>query len=285
MTDISADALGWTQQDLDVHPAGLDALRIRVYRRGTGPIPLVLVHGATDSALAWTPLARALSNDFSIVAYDGPSHGDSETAGGGVHTAFHYLPALVQQLGLDRPVVLGHSWGGACVAAAIDSSPELFRCAILEDPPWTDSAEASAGGAALARIRETMSFERSAPASELSAYIEERFAHWTDEDRALAFHSKLSFQKHSSWVSFPGSPGYEWGWIVPRLKLDVLLITGGDADNPSPRVITPALAAKVAGLSDRIRVETIESAGHGIHREAQDQFVALVTSFAEAHAA
>jgi N-formylmaleamate deformylase len=285
MTDITADALGWTQDDLDVHPAGLDALRLRVYRRGTGAIPLVLVHGATDSALAWTPLARELESDFSIVAYDGPSHGDSETAQGGVHSAFHYLPALVRQLGLDRPVALGHSWGGACVAAAVDSSPELFRCAILEDPPWTDPGEAAVGGEALARIRETMAFERSAPEPELAAYIAERFAHWSELDRALALHSKLSFQKHSPWVTFPGSPGYAWDWIVPRLSLDVLLITGDDVDNPSPRVITPALAAKVGALSDRIRVETIESAGHGIHREAPERFIALVREFAAAHPA
>jgi pimeloyl-ACP methyl ester carboxylesterase len=285
MSDISADALGWTQQDLDVHPAGLDALRLRVYRRGTGPIPLVLVHGATDSGLIWTPLTRRLEGAFSIVAYDGPSHGESETAPGGVHTAFHYLPALVQQLSLHRPVALGHSWGAANVAAAIDTSPELFRCAILEDPPWTDASAGPADGAALARIREKMSHERRAPAADLAAYIERDFAHWTGEDRELMLYSKLAFRKHSSWVSFPGSPGYAWDWIVPRLKLDVLLVTGGDAVNASPRVVTPELAAKVAGLSPRIQLETVQSAGHGIHREATEQFAALVTEFAAAHPA
>jgi pimeloyl-ACP methyl ester carboxylesterase len=281
MTDIDAQALGWATQDVDVHPAGLDSLRLRVYRRGSGP-ELVLVHGATDSALAWTPLARMLDSDFSIVAYDGPSHGDSETAPGGVHTAFRYLPELVRALGLHRPAVLGHSWGAASVAAAIDESPTLFRCAILEDPPWTDP-DAATGGEALARIRQTMSFERTAPPDELARYIQTSFAHWSDEDRALALHSKLSFQKHSAWVSFPGSPGYAWERLVPRLALPVLLITGGDAENPSPRVITPALAAEIAPLSDQIQVQTIERAGHGIHREAPQQFVALVKTFLAMH--
>jgi pimeloyl-ACP methyl ester carboxylesterase len=84
--------------------------------QGDGP-DLVLVHGITESRRAWDPLLPRLTGSWRVVRVDLRGHGDSErrppyapaTMAGDVR-------AVVDALGLDPPLLVGHSMGGVVVS-------------------------------------------------------------------------------------------------------------------------------------------------------------------------
>jgi pimeloyl-ACP methyl ester carboxylesterase len=94
-----------------------DGTRIEYTERGDGP-PLVLVHGITESHHAWDPLVPALAGRWHVVGVDLRGHGESER-----HTPYDPatmakdVHAVVQDAGVEAPLVVGHSLGGVVVSA------------------------------------------------------------------------------------------------------------------------------------------------------------------------
>jgi non-heme chloroperoxidase len=98
---------------------GGDGLRLHVreWGRPDGP-PILLIHGWSQSHLCWAKQYQsALAEEFRLVAYDLRGHGMSEAP----LEPEHYtdgrlwaddLAAIIDQLGLERPVLVGWSYGG-----------------------------------------------------------------------------------------------------------------------------------------------------------------------------
>ncbi|MBC7636154.1 MAG: alpha/beta fold hydrolase [Acetobacteraceae bacterium] len=77
--------------------------------------PLVCVHGYTGSAEGFNGFARHFRDRFHIVALDVRGHGDSAWSPDGAygyHDQASDLAAFVDQLGLDRFILVGTSMGG-----------------------------------------------------------------------------------------------------------------------------------------------------------------------------
>jgi pimeloyl-ACP methyl ester carboxylesterase len=89
-------------------------LRVRLLAAGNGP-PLVLLHGVSLSAAAWTPLFAALPNRR-LLAIDLPGHGlseaDSYRAGHVRQNAHRLIEDIFDALQLEEVPVVGHSLGG-----------------------------------------------------------------------------------------------------------------------------------------------------------------------------
>jgi pimeloyl-ACP methyl ester carboxylesterase len=68
--------------------------------------------------------------------YDARGHGYSDKPDGPYDLATHVadLVGLIRALGLEKPVLMGHSMGGGTVALAAATHPDLARAVILEDP-------------------------------------------------------------------------------------------------------------------------------------------------------
>src|SRR5262245_6825992 len=85
---------------------------------GNATNTIVMLHGLFGSAKNLGGLARALSADARVYAYDARNHGLSH------HTATHNLDDLVEDLGeflaehrITQPILLGHSMGGQTAMA------------------------------------------------------------------------------------------------------------------------------------------------------------------------
>jgi pimeloyl-ACP methyl ester carboxylesterase len=100
----------------------VDGVRLHYLERGEGP-PVVLIHGNVVSSedFALCGVLDRLAARHRVVAFDRPGFGHSERPRGRYWTAAAQAGLLArafERLGLDRPVVLGHSWG-AIVALAL----------------------------------------------------------------------------------------------------------------------------------------------------------------------
>lgn len=109
----------------------------------------VLVHGITSSALAWVRVGPALADRYRVYAFDMRGHGDSIHPAPGAYSlrqTANDTAAFIAALGLERPLLIGHSWGGATAivlasgAWSQEAVPDLAQV-ILEDPAWNFGQE------------------------------------------------------------------------------------------------------------------------------------------------
>lgn len=76
--------------------------------------PVVLLHGWPQSWAEWRQVMELAAGEFRLVAIDLPGVGQSSgTAGDGSKRALAaVVHDLIEHLGLDRPVIVGHDVGG-----------------------------------------------------------------------------------------------------------------------------------------------------------------------------
>ena len=93
----------------------VEANGLRVYYEvhGEGE-PLLLIHGGTATSQSWASHLPAFTKHFRVIAPDSRGHGrtDNPTGELGFHVMADDVAALIQALGLQRPLVLGYSDGG-----------------------------------------------------------------------------------------------------------------------------------------------------------------------------
>lgn len=99
--------------------------------KGTGT-PVVLLHGLGSCRRRWDPFVDHLPDDVRCVAVDLPGHGDSPDEGCDGVSAVGAVHELVGALGLDRPVVVGHSLGA--IVALLCAATFPTRTAVAVDP-------------------------------------------------------------------------------------------------------------------------------------------------------
>ena len=96
-------------------------------------IPVVFLHGLTFDRRAWRPIVDRLAGRVLSIAFDLPGHGESTGSG----LAFERLAALIRarldELGVERPVVVGHSMSGGLAMAYAAQHP--VRGAVNVDGP------------------------------------------------------------------------------------------------------------------------------------------------------
>ena len=76
--------------------------------------PVVLLHGLASTCHIWDLVAPILANEFAVVALDQRGHGESDKpeCGYDFATVAGDLHGFIQAMGMEGPIVAGHSWGG-----------------------------------------------------------------------------------------------------------------------------------------------------------------------------
>jgi len=109
---------------------------------GTGStVDFLLVHGLASNARMWDGVAESLTaRGHRAWTVDLRGHGRSSKPDGpyDVPTVAEDLAALVECLGLDRPVVAGQSWGGNVVLELAARHPDLVRGIVCVDGGWLE---------------------------------------------------------------------------------------------------------------------------------------------------
>jgi 3-oxoadipate enol-lactonase len=106
--------------------------------RGDGP-PMVLLHGLGERASDWDPVRAALAASHTTHAVDLRGHGDSDWPGEYSHDLLEVdVVRLLDCLGLNHVVLVGHSMGGSVAFRIAAHRSDLVARLVVEDviPPF-----------------------------------------------------------------------------------------------------------------------------------------------------
>ena len=98
--------------------------------------PILLLHGGHQSAHSWDLVSLHFAKKYRVIALDQRGHGDSEWARNGDysnHTMAHDARTFAQAIGLEKPIIIGHSMGGRNTMLMSCLDPNYPRALVIVD--------------------------------------------------------------------------------------------------------------------------------------------------------
>lgn len=119
----------------------LNGIRMRVATQGSGPL-VVMCHGFPELWVSWRHQMSALAAaGFRAAAPDMRGYGGTNApADPSQYTMLHHvgdLVALVQALGEQQAVIVGHDWGAPAAWTAAMLRPDVFRAVVGMSVPFS----------------------------------------------------------------------------------------------------------------------------------------------------
>lgn len=237
---------------------------------------LVLLHGLLGSSRNWQTAGKKLAEEFRVVALDLRNHGGSAH-----HPRMDY-PAMAadvrkwkENAGLDKVHLLGHSMGGkVAMYIAVKHPGEVESVTVVDMAPRAYPPRWEREFAAMQR----MPVEHFTKRSEAEAFLEEDVRDW-------AFRKFLVSNLERN-----ESGGFRW--IVNLSILEAALPNlfrqipeqGDSYDGPAffirgseSRFVEDSDLPLIRDGFPRAELQTVEGAGHNVHFDKTDAFVAQVT--------
>jgi pimeloyl-ACP methyl ester carboxylesterase len=92
---------------------------------------VVLLHGQPGSGADWEQVAGQLPDGLGVLALDRPGYGASPRPAGGFAAGARAVLAELDARGIDRAVLVGHSYGGGVALATAQLAPERVAALVL----------------------------------------------------------------------------------------------------------------------------------------------------------
>ena len=264
----------WTEADIMVN-----GVQLHYYRTGQGDKPpMVLIHGFSDTGLLWTPVACALEADYDVIMPDMRGHGRSTRVqlGDDVDMAAD-VADLIRTLGLDHPLVGGHSMGAMVTYQLALRFPVLVRALFVEDPAWRITWPARVPGAENPMLTWARKVT-STPLTELLAQYRNDHPTWSEELIRLMCESKMQLDPTIAEIMTArrDSPQYNWLDTLHAITQPMLLIAANAALGG---IVTPDVIEKVRELNPNVIIAQVPDVGHLIRFDNYDAFMAALRSF------
>ena len=248
-----------------------------------GPL-LVLLHGVTVRWQDFLPVVPVLAQRWRVVAVDHRGHGRSGRVPNryGLMDYASDVAALLQHLGGEPAVLVGHSLGAMVTIGVASEAPEAVRAVVLEDPPLgAFSGQPFARRPENARFIATRDLARTGrSAAELVPVLAGQMP---DRDaaalrsRARAI-SQLDPDALTAIVETRAIDGYDLGDRLSRVACPALLLQGNAELGGAMSDDEARWAASL--LPDCAHVY-LPNVGHLIHGEQPVAFGQIVTGFLE----
>lgn len=118
---------------------------LKIYDHGQGQQSFIFAHGFPYDHTMWQNQVESLSSEYRVVTYDIRGLGQSEP-GDGQYTMDSMaddLIQIVQELGLNKPILCGFSMGGYLSMRTMEKAQELFGGVALVNTKATEDDSAA----------------------------------------------------------------------------------------------------------------------------------------------
>ena len=226
--------------------------------------PVVLLHGLASNARIWELVAPALAQaGLMPLAPDGRGHGLTDKPDGdyGFETFFNDLAAFIEACNLERPLLVGHSWGGLVAldyAARRPIGPRAPSGLVLVDGGMTQLDDYP--GATWEKTRERLAPPRLAgiPLEDFLSRLNRAIPGWRPDEQAIpiilanfeispddTIAPHLTFERHMQIVRAMWD--FKTYATFKRLRCPVLMVPARPSEPHSPGE-EEYLAYKASGI-------------------------------------
>ncbi len=281
------------QAETDYPPLGrfieVAGRRVHALTEGQGP-DVVLIHGSGGNIRDFTlSLMPALVRHFRVTAFDRPGLGWSEAIPGAEDPRVQgaHLAAAADVLGLNRPVVLGQSYGGAVALGwALARRGSLAGLATVSSPtmPWPGPLDrwyrvtgSALGGATAVPLISAFAGQDQALASLTATFAPDPVpAGYLDGIGIGLALRRATLRENGRQVMALKAQLGEMSALYPGLDLPVEALHGTDDSVVDPEVHPGPMSR----LLPRCRVTMIEGAGHMPHHAHPEPILAAIARLA-----
>lgn len=246
--------------------------RVHLLRGGAGA-PLLFLHAA-GGAGHWLEFHELLARRFEVIAPDHPGFGGSDElpeVEGMDDLVYHYLE-LIERLGLERPHVVGASFGGWLAAELAVHTPNAVGSLVLlaaaglrlPEHPVTDLFLMTPEQLAAALFHDMSMAATVFPAD-------------PDVDAILAAYRDMTGLARFSWVPFMCNPKLERR--LRRITARTLVVWPTE-----DRLVPIAHGRRYAELIPGAVFMQVEDCGHAMYFERPAEFAQITTDFLTAGA-
>ncbi|HEX6933097.1 MAG TPA: alpha/beta hydrolase [Streptosporangiaceae bacterium] len=249
------------------------------------PRHLVLLHGQPGLGADWQPVIARLPDSLGVIAPDRPGHGSSRLPGGGLEANAAAVLEALDSGGIDRAVIVGHSYGGGVALQVAATAPDRVDALILLASVGPDCLNffdwllaAPVAGALASRVAWQWTPALARAALRLMRRRDGGVRHpnwevWGNArwDNGPLWRTFLAEQK----ALVREAPAIER--LAASVSVPALVVT----DPRDPLVPFKTAAALSAVLPDA-RVHLIEGAGHHLPLRAPDEVARQIVAFLEA---
>jgi pimeloyl-ACP methyl ester carboxylesterase len=256
----------------------VNGLALHALEAGEGP-SVVLLHPEPGDASTFSAILPLLARDHHVVALDVRGHGRSAKPRGdySVPAQARYVEAFLDAAGIDRPVLVGNSYGGILALYLAGASPARVRGLVLAGTnayrayrlPWKARALASWPGRFVAPL---------VPRAPIERAFREQFA---DPDRAPAqlVRAVSAAMADREWRRCLWSQAHalDFGAVEARLSLieaPTLLVWGAQDE-----ATDLGWARRLAGDIRHAHLEIVDGCGHYPPVEQPEVFATLTRAF------
>ena len=250
-------------------------LRIAYERRCTGP-PLVLLHGFVGHGGEWRHQIDDLSDAFTVVAWDAPGAGRSSDPPGWFRLADYAdcLAAFIDTLGLERPHVVGLSFGGA-LALELYRRHSSVPASLVLASAYAGWAGSLPDAVIRGRLQATLAAADLPPEQLVQSMIPSMFSGSPPPEAVVALREvMLEIQPAGLRAMARSLAEADLRDILPRIGVPTLLLYG-DQDVRAPLAVAQELHTRIPGS----RLVIMPGVGHMSGVEAPQQFNREVRHF------
>jgi esterase len=240
---------------------------------------VVFLHGLLGSSRNWRAISSMMADRFRVYALDMRNHGESPRTGvfGFDELACDVDAWIRNNLEGASVTLVGHSLGGKAAMRMACRSPELVKRLVLVD---ISSESAPRRWGPIFEVMLSLDLSTLKNRKEAEAFFESRgIADWgmrkflasNLDDSGGAWRWKMALDTLAA-----SSENYIGAVLEAGMHYDgpVLLIRGGRSDY-APEKDFPVMRAHFP----KLEIETVENAGHNVHIDTPQSFVAKLEAF------
>jgi len=247
--------------------------------------PLVCLHGFTSHAHSWDTFARAMRDQYHVLALDQRGHGETEWA-----TDYHPdrrvedLERFVAALNLNKFVLLGLSMGGRVAFQYAARHPEqLDKLVIVDIAPETSASGAQRIATGLRNQdifrdpEEAFQVARRANARPPDAELRARTLNGLKllDDGTWTFRYDVALRNGSGARVMPTSEEVQRTWdSLKNITCPTLLVRGAQSD-----ILSPEHAQRMVQSIPNCRLVEVQDSGHSVPLDNPTGFLSAVRTF------
>ena len=282
--------------DPDSHFADVNGLTVYYKEMGQGEPVIIFLHGFGASEYSWREVMEPLSRSGRVIAYDRPAFGltnrpmDGNWTGTNPYSVqgnVELLDGLMDELGVEKAIIVGNSAGGEVAVAYAIEHPERVQGLVLADPAVGGGGH---GGwlpqwalpvMALPQMRHIAPLLVRTIADEMGNDSIRMV--WHDPSRITpeVYEGYRKPLRSDNWdkalyeFTIAGNP-VSYSEQLADLKMPVLVVTGDD-DRIVPTAESIQLSREIPGSE----LVVLKDCGHVPQEECPDQFTTSIQAFWE----